>query len=363
MDILRALAIVCVLCAHSSQYLIPFRFVNPVTDLFGFAGVELFFVLSGFLIGTILIKTYNKEFVSLFEEMRTFWIRRWFRTLPNYYLVLVLYFIVCYILVPAFDVSDKKYFLFLVFLENTFTPQPHFFNHAWSLSIEEWFYLSFPLVLIALHFFLKTSKQKKILYAIFTFIIGCLILRIVLALRLKLYWDAGIRKIMPLRLDAIAFGVLAAYIRFYYKDLWEKIGISALFIGIAGSFLLLGYYSYHYILGRSEGFFLKTFFFSLFSLFAAFTLPYIESIKGSRSSPVKKVITHISIISYSIYLIHPLLVIVLDTKYFSPVNNYIKFFLFLSSTIAISTLQYFYFEKPMTEMRDHLSSKNAKAFT
>ena len=59
-------------------------------------GVELFFVLSGFLIGGILIKTFQKDNSFGIKTISNFWIRRWFRTLPNYDLILILNIIVVY---------------------------------------------------------------------------------------------------------------------------------------------------------------------------------------------------------------------------------------------------------------------------
>jgi peptidoglycan/LPS O-acetylase OafA/YrhL len=363
MDVLRAMAITFVILAHIDDYIVPRQWVDPLTDLFGFIGVELFFVLSGFLIGTILLKTYNRQSTALPGEIRTFWIRRWFRTLPNYYLVLALYFIAYYLLESNFYLSEKSYLLFFVFLENTFTPQPHFFNHAWSLAVEEWFYLSFPIVLLALNFLLKKPKQRVFLYTIFTFLLACLLLRIVFALKLHVHWDAGVRKIMPLRLDAIGFGVLTAYVKYYYQQIWQKNKLRFLIAGISAMCLLTAYYIYTFIIEKEEGFFLKTFFFSLFSMSIALIFPYAEAIGSKKDHFLKRVITHVSIISYSIYLIHPLLILILNYKTFDGITGPIKLIILLTATVGISTLQYYYFEKPMTDLRDNLQQKGMKAYS
>ena len=88
LDLLRAYAILCVVYGHSyflTSRTIPEEiFFIPVFD-----GVTLFFVLSGFLIGRILIRTItNRDFNA--NMLAEFWIRRWFRTLPNYMLVLTI---------------------------------------------------------------------------------------------------------------------------------------------------------------------------------------------------------------------------------------------------------------------------------
>ena len=87
LDILRAFAILFVLYSHAF-FLIMDHVNERVYNLLSLDGVTLFFVLSGFLIGGILIRTIeNKGFG--FKELLNFWTRRWFRTLPNYFLMLM----------------------------------------------------------------------------------------------------------------------------------------------------------------------------------------------------------------------------------------------------------------------------------
>src|ERR1700742_3796245 len=82
LDILRAFAILFVLNVHSANCFKPDSRALRVLTFFNLDGVMLFFVLSGFLIGGILIRQFEKERASA-KMLFTFWIRRWFRTLPN----------------------------------------------------------------------------------------------------------------------------------------------------------------------------------------------------------------------------------------------------------------------------------------
>ncbi|HEX7914772.1 acyltransferase family protein, partial [Rudaea sp.] len=82
LDAWRALAILLVLVGHASFWFLPLTRELDVWYSLAFLGVELFFVLSGFLIGGILID----KFRSGSFHLRQFWIRRWLRTLPNYFL-------------------------------------------------------------------------------------------------------------------------------------------------------------------------------------------------------------------------------------------------------------------------------------
>ena len=85
LDILRALAIFFVVLAHGDKLMPPERY--KYFHYIVFDGVAIFFVLSGFLIGGILIKILNEKELT-FSGMLNFWKRRWFRTLPNYFLIL-----------------------------------------------------------------------------------------------------------------------------------------------------------------------------------------------------------------------------------------------------------------------------------
>src|SRR5688572_4697894 len=80
LDLPRALAITLVLVSH---------FVKRC-EILGFYGVELFFALSGFLIGGILYRDLAASPGWTFPRVKHFWFRRWWRTLPNYYLFLII---------------------------------------------------------------------------------------------------------------------------------------------------------------------------------------------------------------------------------------------------------------------------------
>jgi peptidoglycan/LPS O-acetylase OafA/YrhL len=155
LDILRFLAILFVMIEHGNN-LLPQKYFSTL-NLFVFDGVSLFFVLSGFLIGEILIKEFENNNIS-FKVIIKFWKRRWFRTLPNYFSVLIILILLQFLFANNFPVrSISKYF---IFSQNLYYPQSSFFPESWCLSVEEWFYLlTTVIILFAVYIF---NLQKKI---------------------------------------------------------------------------------------------------------------------------------------------------------------------------------------------------------
>lgn len=167
LDGLRGLAILLVVIYHN------FGFINKYF-FFGWLGVDLFFVLSGFLITDILMNTVgNKNF------LRNFYFRRILRIFPLYYLGLILFLIV----LPKLPVeSGLKYYTdnqewIWTFLQNwlyIFNPpeQTNTLNHLWSLAVEEQFYLLWPLVILLIR------KPKYLLAFITLLLVATLSLRL-----------------------------------------------------------------------------------------------------------------------------------------------------------------------------------------
>lgn len=156
LDILRAVAIFLVVLSHAVVFL-PTNY-EKITGYMVFDGITMFFVLSGFLIGTIYIKIIEKNRVTA-NVLLDFWKRRWFRTLPNYLLILTTVYIIEKLFIKDFNIEVYKYY---IFSQNLFYPMPNFFPESWSLAVEEWFYLIMP-VIIFLFLVLGFSNKKSIL--------------------------------------------------------------------------------------------------------------------------------------------------------------------------------------------------------
>jgi peptidoglycan/LPS O-acetylase OafA/YrhL len=161
LDHLRALAITMVLFYHYRMFAHP-EWLDEVIG-FGWTGVDLFFVLSGFLISSPLFERMAKgKSISLPE----FFIKRFFRIIPPYLLVLAIYF-----LIPAFRERESlpPLWKFLTFTQNLGLDLKTngTFSHVWSLCVEEHFYLFFPLVLAAMIALRATKKGWIVLLTLF----------------------------------------------------------------------------------------------------------------------------------------------------------------------------------------------------
>ena len=181
--------------------------------------MAIFFVLSGFLIGGILIKIINTQGIN-FKIILNFWKRRWFRTLPNYLLILTALLLIGIFYTEDFVIADK--YKYVIFTQNLFTEHPRFFGEAWSLSIEEWFYLLLPIFLYLGARLLKLSVNKSLLVTAAGIIICVTLFRYYrytqISIDSRYIWDKMFRRQVLTQLDSLMFGVIGAYIFYFFKS-------------------------------------------------------------------------------------------------------------------------------------------------
>jgi peptidoglycan/LPS O-acetylase OafA/YrhL len=301
LDGLRGIAVLMVVAFHyvnnqlinSNTYL--GRIFYKLTSV-GWVGVDLFFVLSGFLIGTILMN--NRDSKNYFF---TFYIRRIVRIIPNYYLLIALFAIICSI--PFFS-SD--YFLtgnnvipiwaYLVMLHNIFIAHLQNFGNTsvsvtWSIGVEEQFYIVFPLMV----YFLKEKWLPWLL-----------VLAIIIAPIVRMQYNNWVPAyvLLPCRMDSIAFGALIAYTNHFHSlsafvKRYRTVIVFTFVLDVAICIFLSARYG-------DLGIFRNTLFAIVFSTMVVFALVYKNSIYGSILR-LKKLVW-IGTISYSLYLFHDMII-------------------------------------------------------
>ncbi len=204
LDVVRSIAILLVLVAHYSYFLKAWHVV-PVSDFVlsvGGLGVELFFALSGFLIGRLLLDIAATEPTG--RQLLTFLGRRWMRTLPLYYGWLLVLLIV----MPPRSATLSRLAEYGPLTQNLAWPMPsdNFLPVSWSLTIEEWFYLLFGACAIASAALLR--RRNAVWVAIVAFLVVPAALRWMAPQAVDV--DGSIRQVVIYRLDAIVWGVIMA---------------------------------------------------------------------------------------------------------------------------------------------------------
>jgi peptidoglycan/LPS O-acetylase OafA/YrhL len=330
LDVVRAIAIVFVLITHTAVFW-PLSTTGPdpvkygILPVFGLIGVELFFGLSGYLIGQILLKHH----VSL----RRFYLHRLTKILPPYYLVVAGIALVTAAPWPVVSAH-------LFFIQNFDPDLATFFPVSWSLSIEFWFYAVVPLI------FWRAHHSRIIVRRLIALIALILLARLIQEWYLQPDWEFGIHRAVPLRMDALLFGVLAAVIDSRYRSVmsficrpvvaWLNVGIVVTISAWFGQM----FFKYDFFEAAHSA---KAIIFTLTGLTVMqLILAAKHHLKvAARYYLVKNVISWLSQISYSLYLIHSFIFSYLAATGLPPVQGLI---ISLSASLAGASLVYYGFE-------------------
>lgn len=328
LDVVRAVSILLVVAAHRFNYDIET----------GVVGVQIFFVLSGFLIGQILINDFKNG--GSVSTMLKFWKRRWYRTLPMYYLVLILKILF------FGNPYGWKMIVYFFFLQANFVGID-FFPVSWSLIVEEWFYIFLPIVTFFV--FKNGISPKRLLYFLGAFILFFLASRFI--------WNYLHKGIILYQFDCLLLGVVLATIKIYFNKFYLKLNSYWLFLaGLGGTFLFtvqLGsmrnvplYSVYHRVL-----------WYFLISVCITFVIPYAE-LSAAINNRLRKVkvlyyfCTWTSILTYSIYLLHAS-VFQIEFNF----NQYATVIFHFILLYLVAFVFYTFYEHPMMSLRDRFSLK------
>jgi len=348
LDGVRGIAILLVLFFHCFEN-ITFLSINYISKI-GWVGVDLFFVLSGFLITGILIDSKGKK-----NFLSNFFAKRALRIFPLYYLTLFLFFLVLSIpgitrINPAFNTilyqSSTNY---LTFTQNIYFAfngwgETDILNHFWSLAIEEQFYLFWPFVINYLH-------RKKIISACFLLIIISLTVR-----NYNAYSDFSYVFTLS-RVDALGIGSMLAILIRDYRKILNKLILPIFFISI--SILLLILFQTKNLHFRNPYF--VRFGYTLFALLFASIIAFIYDTKkiGMFTNRILSVspLRFFGKYSYGIYIYHWILYkgvyVYLANKYNLPDLFIIPFLL---AVILISFISFKYFEKYFLNFKSKLNN-------
>ncbi|MDP5029567.1 acyltransferase [Paraglaciecola sp.] len=326
LDTLRSFAILIVLLGHS---VLGYGSPAHLTPLqLGGIGVDLFFVLSGWLLGGQLFK----EMASGHVDIKRFWYRRWYRTLPAYYAVLL--FTVLQQLLTKDSIGNYWSYVFL--LQN-YTYPLDIFHVSWSLAVEEQFYLLIA-PLVAGMLFLEKNQRLALLI---------LLLFLPSVFRL-LGWFEHYNE-THVRIDGCVMGVLLALIRHQFNQAWQILikASSVLFffsLVLFVLFFLQRWYPNEYL--SEPGFLTRAFMFACWVIYAnknAMTTSRLY-FPGAH---------YIATRSYSMYLLHPDAIAIINRITINLDFTFYLLAVFLL-TLFFAEILYKAIEIPFMKLRDRV---------
>ncbi|MBL8089376.1 MAG: acyltransferase [Anaerolineales bacterium] len=340
---------------------------------FGWMGVQLFFVLSGFLITDILLRM--KEKLSFKEYLVKFYIRRFLRIFPLYYFFLLVmlgistYFISINYKTTVMQVYIDQIGYAFLYIYNFFAAHINFqpsplIKHLWSLSVEEQFYIFWPLLI----FFMPTKYIKQL------FTVGIILGPLFRLSFFILYeladfqflrtpFSTALYSLPFTHIDAFAFG---AYIsRFSIpkaKEQLKYLTIAIPIIGFSTHYLATGEFGILSALGYPNTMphaYQFIWAYTLLNYWCAVIIYCVVKekmfLKFLETAPLR----YLGKISYGLYIYHfPMLWFAIRIRDigFAKASHFQFDFLAFVGTILIASLSYYLLEKPFIQMKDRFAS-------
>ena len=349
LDLLRAIAVAWVMLFHS--FLVGG--LGPVfkpAERYGWMGVDIFFVLSGFLIGRqVLAPLARGERLSFGD----FYARRAWRILPAFAVVLAIY-----LAFPQWREADgiAPWWMFASFTFNLFVDYgtQQSFSHAWSLCVEEHFYLLFPA--LAVFMARRPSVTKFVGLCAFVVVAG-------IAIRTgtwlhdeatqpdRAWFVEDLYYPTWCRLDGLLAGVVLAVIAVFRPATWERLmqrGNAFLVIGVAGMALAFWLFAQRTgLVGNAIGWPVLSW--AIACLVVAGASPH--SLIGRRALPGA---AWIATISYSLYLSHKLVFAGVDRTWGEALagQGLAMFAVYAMATVAGGAALHYAVERPFLRLRE-----------
>jgi peptidoglycan/LPS O-acetylase OafA/YrhL len=344
LDLLRAAAISLVLLEHQ-------ELISGLTTPTGGLGVDLFCVLSGFLIGGILF--------DMGDNLRRprivvgFWLRRWLRTLPNYYLFLAINILVW---LPFYRPHVVRHVVppYLFFFQSFAHRPSWFFVESWSLCVEEWFYLFFPLAL-----WVGLILGRRFVHAFWVTVVAMMLVSLTLRIAAPppKEWGMDINMVVVYKFDALGWGAIAAAGLRIWPSFWARFRRPA---GIGGLLIVVDCFVFQLRHDMAASFFARSFFPTVITLGWALVLPWASSCTQLKGAWFSRSVAAVARWSYSLYLVN-FMVSVLIGLYLMPVLGSGPLALlageliFFAVTFAASAFLYRWYEGPILRQRSRIS--------
>jgi peptidoglycan/LPS O-acetylase OafA/YrhL len=353
LDLARGICVLLVVLAHTNNLLrdyIPiYRLIYPLGEM----AQDLFFSLSGYLIGAQILRMTSSSSYGK-KELFVFYKKRWIRTIPFYLLFLVINLILFYLVYqrvgPYFLRENFNPLPYFVFLQNFAGRPPVFFPEIWPIPIEEWSYLLLPLpFLFFKNFFGGGNPFYRRLGYLSGLIIAVQAIRMIYITAHHPETDWELRKIVVYRFDALAYGFILAALMQVPKSK-DRLAANRRLLCASGLVLLGASLLFNKVFSRDH-YNMLLFFYQPF----ACTLVLPVFIFGTfKPGSITAMLTHFSLTGYAILLSHLYCLQFLFITFFQ-VNTLLAALLitlvYLAVLLGVSTMFYNYVERPVLLMR------------
>jgi peptidoglycan/LPS O-acetylase OafA/YrhL len=345
LDFLRGGAAFAVAIPHYLTLNAPFQ---PFAEAWAIAGVEVFFVLSGFVLAPQIV---DWVVGKPWRNLGVFLVRRWMRTIPPYVVALVV------IALMTGNLLTADFVRYLFYVENLFVSANHtdFYPVAWSLAVEEWFYALFAPALFVVAVLL--GRRDRRLDATF----AILVIAIVSSLRFALAphdWDLDVRRVTLFRIDSIVWGFLLylALERFTPLALDNAQGrtrVGALLALLALSIPAEVGVAMVAVSGDTSAQQAFPFVSAVFGMVCVGVFRLLED--GFRGRFVRSASFYLGRISYSVYLFHLTIVMALKPRIVSA-PLVLQLAIYVALMLTLSTIFFAGFERPILAARPYYTA-------
>ena len=346
LDVMRSVAVLCVVWTHFTPLL--FAEWSGNRDVFkwliyiGPVGVDIFFALSGYLIGGIVLRTITS--FNQFRVVRDFWMRRWLRTLPAAYVSAV---VVWFVAAP----SDVRSYLASILFVGTINPaqMTKELLFWWSLATEEVFYLLLPLLV-----YIVIKKYPAVrAFMLSIAVIGgiAMVARAVLLIVSDEQLWRNINLAPYARLDSMVWGVLIVWVRNYRPQWFTHLVQSGFAPGTvmlaAGVTLLVDQQRWDAVamfVGHT-----------VVVIGASLLIPACESLPPFRWALLNRICRGIALVSYSAYLYHGMMVTMLE-RWLGAATSWPMLLgvmlIYMVAVFGVATVSYLLVEAPVLRWRN-----------
>ena len=349
LDGVRGVAVMLVFISHFHWILskktgysqvTPWKFINRTFEA-GFLGVDIFFVLSGFLITSLLLKDHANKQPGMVGR---FYKRRALRLLPALYALLIVDFFVAWLESARMDFQWRTTWRALLYLNNwnvvwNFRDSRNDLGHLWSLGIEEQFYIVWPAVVLLM---LALKLHHQIIITVLSLAIAAIVVHRINLWNDDIYW-LFIYIRTDTRVDSLLVGALFAYVYRHYR-------VPSQVLNWAATLCFAGLMYIKYELDASP-FIMKTGFTVIAVLAGIIILAGAEGAWFANRVLISRPLTIIGKVSYGLYLWHLPVFLILGRHVTSgPKPLRILAGIIVASVVTV--ISWFFIEKPFLNLKN-----------